>query len=415
MRWSQDKINRGRTKKAVVFTVKLFGYIIWKFSCIFPRNKKKWLMGDVMGFAGNTKYILKDFLIKSKANNVHLIWITHNKQLIPQIHKFDIEVYYWLSIKGIWHCLTAGCYIVTSNTKDINCYLSGKAYYFNLWHGIGLKAVGKQSKEWLRVTPEKRVNFYYRVLFFYWAFRLPDICLTTSDFMLENIFMKQFGLPREHFILGMFPRADFILKPKDEILEYSCKYCDEKQFEFMKLLSDFRKVYIYMPTWRDNGKNIIEEASIDFELLNEALNFHNDLFLFKFHSKTCIDIHEISKYEHLRIIDNTWDIYPILPFTDCLITDYSSIYSEYMLMSKEVIIFEYDKKSMNENRGLPPYFEEKTPGVRIYYFSQLLDLIRSNTDCHLSKEDMENVLETYWSARNVKIDFYEVISKKLFN
>lgn len=415
MKWNQDKINRGRVKKLFIFTVKLFGYIIWKLSCMFPRTKKKWLLGDVMGFSGNTKYVLLDFIRENEKNKFRLIWITHDKKLIPQIQKFGIDVFYWLSLRGIWHSLTAGCYIVTSNTIDINCYLSGKAYYFNFWHGIGLKAVCRQSQEWLKVSPEKRENFYYRVLFFYWAFRLPNICLTTSEFMLRNIFMKQFELPEDKFILGMYPRTSFMLKPLKEILAFAERFCQEEQYKFIGTLDNYRKVYIYMPTWRDNGKNIVEEASIDFCLLNESLKTHNDLFLFKFHSKTKINIEEIEKYEQLRIIDTTWDIYPILPFTDCLITDYSSIYSEYMLMNKEIIIFEYDKKSMNENRGLPPYFEDKTPGIRITEFSQLLNLISSSTDCHLSKEDMDNVLETYWSARDLKLDFYEEIRKRLFD
>jgi len=414
MAWSRDKIHRGKAKKLFVFSVKLVGYIVWKLSCLFPRSKNKWLFGDVMGFAGNTKYVLIDFLKHNEKYHYHLIWITHNKQLLPQIRQFGIEAYYWLEPKAIWHCLTAGCYIVTSNTKDINCYLSGNAFYYNFWHGIGLKAVGKQSAEYLKVPERKRNNFYYKVLFFYWAHRLPDICLTTSEFMLRNIFMKQFGQPEESFILGMYPRAEFMLRPKEDILNFAEKYCLDSECHFIRRLYRWKKVYIYMPTWRDNGKNIMVEAGLNFDMLHKSLLKNNSVLLLKFHSKTRIKVDEICKYDNIYLIDNNWDIYPILPFTDCLITDYSSIYSEYMLMNKEVIIFEYDKTTMNEDRGLPPYFEEKTPGIRISTFSQLLNLIDSNKDCHLNEKDLQNVLETYWSARNIKIDFYNDIRKHLF-
>ena len=56
----------GLLKKMVVFGVKLVGYLVYGLSCIIPRNKEKWLLGDVMGFSGNTKYYLPELLEKNK-------------------------------------------------------------------------------------------------------------------------------------------------------------------------------------------------------------------------------------------------------------------------------------------------------------------------------------------------------------
>lgn len=50
-------------------------------------------------------------------------------------------------------------------------------------------------------------------------------------------------------------------------------------------------------------------------------------------------------YSNLRIIDSSCDIYPILPFTDVLITDYSSIYYDYMLIpNKQILLFPFDEE-----------------------------------------------------------------------
>lgn len=41
---------------------------------------------------------------------------------------------------------------------------------------------------------------------------------------------------------------------------------------------------------------------------------------------------DISSLSNITYVSPELDVYPILPFTDVLITDYSSIYYDYLLM-----------------------------------------------------------------------------------
>lgn len=406
----------GLLKKLVVFGVKLVGYLVYGLSCIVPRNKEKWLLGDVMGFSGNTKYYLPELLEKNKEFGYNIIWITHDRDLIPSISPMGVKVHYWLTLKAIYHCLTAGVYLVTDCTKDINPYLSGKAYYVTLWHGVGLKGVGRLSKIYQSVPEQKRDNFYHRVLFFYWIYRKPDLCLTTSDFQMRNFFMPMFDLSEEHFLLGMYPRNKFFFQSSDKIKHFIENYYPKEQLIFMNTLHTYEKKYIYMPTWRDDGRNFVEYSGIDFVVLNELLVRKNSLLILKFHSKTDLDIRALNKCSNIILLDKKIDVYPILPFTDCLITDYSSIYSDYLLLDKEIIIFDFDKDEyMSKDRDLLFDFDEYTPAVRAHNFKELLNLIECDVDCHLDSENRKKVMDIYWGARDNPLDIFEEIRHRVFN
>ena len=74
-------------------------------------------------------------------------------------------------------------------------------------------------------------------------------------------------------------------------------------------------------------------------------------------------------------------LYPILPYTDVLITDYSSILYDYVLMeNKGVILYLYDYQEYTKERNFTMPFDELVIGERADTFEQWLDLIHSGDD-----------------------------------
>jgi CDP-glycerol glycerophosphotransferase (TagB/SpsB family) len=52
---------------------------------------------------------------------------------------------------------------------------------------------------------------------------------------------------------------------------------------------------------------------------------------------------DISGYKNLLLLDNNLDVYPLLPFTTSLLTDYSSIFVSITLsLNKEIIFYPFD-------------------------------------------------------------------------
>ena len=119
-----------------------------------------------------------------------------------------------------------------------------------------------------------------------------------------------------------YPRCDLFFLDKNGLDKHIQKY-ESKLVNIITELKGFEKTYIYMPTWRDY--DFFEESKFNFIKLNSTLQELNSCFLLKLHPATKINLSEKAKLRNIKLFDNDIDIYPLLPYTDCLITDYSSV------------------------------------------------------------------------------------------
>ena len=77
--------------------------------------------------------------------------------------------------------------------------------------------------------------------------------------------------------------------------------------------------------------------------------------------------HNAHVYEDLSNILNygkDFDIYPVMSLSDMMITDYSSIYIDYLIIDRPIVFFNYDyEKYLEKNRKLQTKFLDTIPGV----------------------------------------------------
>lgn len=101
-------------------------------------------------------------------------------------------------------------------------------------------------------------------------------------------------------------------------------------------------------------------------------------------------------YSNILFIKPFEDIYPLLPVSDYLITDYSSIYFDYLLLNKEIIFYPFDyTEYVNEDRKLYFDYDEITPGEKVYTFEKLLDTLSILNNLDFSKE-REQIKNKFW-------------------
>ena len=77
-----------------------------------------------------------------------------------------------------------------------------------------------------------------------------------------------------------------------------------------------------MPTWRNNGSDFLKQSGIDFKRLEEALQTTHSCFILKLHPFTQMDLSVIKGYSHIIPFEKQCDVNTILPYTNCLITDW---------------------------------------------------------------------------------------------
>ena len=105
-------------------------------------------------------------------------------------------------------------------------------------------------------------------------------------------------------------------------------------------------------------------------------------------------------YSHIRVLDNESDMYPLFFVIDLLITDYSSIFFDFLLTEKPVLFYPYDKDDYLANdRSMYDNYDMVTPGHIVCNFEEFYDklqLFLNNPDAiKYSNVDYKSIKEMY--------------------
>jgi len=412
------KINKsGDMSNYKDITVLLVGIVIEPLVRLIPRNKRKWAFGAMLSFRDNPKYLF--YWTNEKHPEIRSICISHNKQDVDLLRSQGFEAYYKWSLKGIYHALTAKVYICDHQLGDINFYFSGGVFYVNLWHGSSMKRVRWQAPEYfmqkhhLRDANEIRTSLRVRILEYPILFRSPDLCLAPSTVQAKEFFAPMMNIPLEKCIVGVYPRSRLLLEGKESALDFIRKYESSETANFVKELERYDKTHIYMPTWRNDNSDFIAQSGLDWERLNHVMKERNELFILKLHPLTKLDAPSIGKYSNIKLYPAKSDIYAVLPFIDTLITDYSSIYTDFLTMDKEVILFVFDYDSYVKKSYDLSEYDKYFVGVKAYNFESLLTLLEKGHDCHIPQAERKRLLDFFWDSHEKNIDLIEEIKKRL--
>ena len=101
--------------------------------------------------------------------------------------------------------------------------------------------------------------------------------------------------------------------------------------------------------------------------------------------------------KELKIISSDWlaetneDLYSFLGVTDILITDYSSVYFDYLLLDRPIIFINNDLEEYRRKRGLllEPY-DFWTPGYKVKNQEELMNAINiyvSDSEKHKNRRN----------------------------
>lgn len=265
-----------------------------------------------------------------------------------------------------------------------------------LWHGFPYKRVGRASlDEKAQVIAEQMVR----------AFAEKDFRCSTSN--LCSIFLGYcFGISDRRFSVTGLPRNDFL-------------YVSNGRQNISKLFGEeeYKSVLLYAPTFRESlpfnvqGKRnsyIFSMPGLDIDLFNEYLKKESILLLVKMHPlelkgavfKETDNIRSISDQ---LLTDSNIDLYELLNGVDVLITDYSSIFVDYLLLDRPIVFTPLDLEEYSRTVGLltEPY-DQWVPGRIALDFSTLIEAISdglSGDDGYAAeRQRIRNITHQYQDA-----------------
>ena len=377
-------------KQIFKFVAYLVCYVFYPFSYLFPRTDKILVFGSYRGgFNDNSKYL---FLYANEhIKDRKIVWISTKKSTVAHIRDLGFQAYYVASVRGLFYALRSGYWFVNSYTSDIAFCLAGRAKIVNLWHGVPMKAIefGITKGDLAKRYVDKDI----RDIFFHPApFRRPDHMVSTTNFF-DDVFSKSFRITKEKCIQTGCPRNIMLHLSIDEVNEFVRLYESQATKDLIQKIQQYDKVFVYMPTWRDSQLNCFANG-FDLNALNECVAAQNACVLMKPHANTIID--KSIKYSNLFFLDGSVDMYCILPYTHTLITDYSSILYDYILMpDKNVILFHYDYEEYVNSREFIFEIRDNIVGKQVYTFDNLLEVIQNN-DYVINQTERQRILEKFW-------------------
>jgi CDP-glycerol glycerophosphotransferase (TagB/SpsB family) len=368
-----------------------FSFLLYLASFLFPRKKSKWVFGNYITdqFGDNPKYL---FLYLNKYHNdIRAIWITRDPRILHELQDMGLEVYLKNSKRGVYHCLTAKAYFYNAFAEDINFFTSGGAMLINMWHGVGLKKIE------FNITRGSLAGLYHKKEWKYrfsspWRFRRPTYLLSSSPF--QSIpFASAFRIPLDRCLDLGYPRNDVMMMPEALRQQLISTYENKETIPFINKLKAFSKVLIYMPTWRDSP-TFLKDLELDFNKINRIMQAKNELLILKLHINSAnIPADGLS---NVWIFPWYLDVYSIFPYTHTLITDYSSVLYDYILLpEKEVILFIYDMEEYLADHEFNYPFQPNVAGKLVADKEGFYQVLSSTVPIE-SDTDVEQIRTRFW-------------------
>ncbi|MCS5663625.1 MAG: CDP-glycerol glycerophosphotransferase family protein [Flavobacteriales bacterium] len=324
---------------------------------LFPKdNNLLTIFFTENNFADNGRYFL-EYLSSNTDHNYEVKVLVKNKSLFDEIGlQYPDVTYYSKSLSGLKLFLKTKN-LVISHGSDASYFFP----YFldvkskniiNLWHGIPLKRLSLQVKG---IRESKSRNRFQK---------FSSICAasTFEQFLLASCFDIHVD---DVWVTGT-PRNDYLLHSNNDLVQ-----------EHAHLN---KKVILYAPTWREYGErsSFFPFNDKDLEGLNAFLETQDAYLLMRGHREEMERITDNYGEQRLsRILPAHQEIFPdvqrLLVHVDVLVTDYSSIYLDFLLLDKPMVFIPYDLEEYQSYRGFLFDYESHTPGDKVGTQSEFME------------------------------------------
>lgn len=331
---------------------------------IVPKSQNKHIFISSPDFSDNSFALFRYMLENNK--NKQFVWLVDSledrflyKDMmkdyidVPDNTLNAVKILDKTSLQGMW-AFVSSKYVFFTHGFYTGVSLPKSQIRVNLWHGMPLKAIGYLNKHGDNsIVPQ-----------------CTYAIATSSKF--QEIMAKVFDIPENKVIITGQPRYD-LFQDKKACLE---------RFGIDK--NSYSKIIFWAPTYRESLDRKIKDGnsfSLNTAVL-ENLNLyaiqHSLYFIIKLHPMDRLNKETFEKFSHITILKNedmlqkSCQLFSLLGEVDILITDFSSIYIDFLLLNRPILFFIPDFQEYMRKRGFvleSP--EEWMPGPRVETINEL--------------------------------------------
>ncbi|EOW3693817.1 CDP-glycerol glycerophosphotransferase family protein [Staphylococcus pseudintermedius] len=271
-------------------------------------------------------------------SNYQHIWVVdHPDTLVFYQEKFKVFQNVSFVIKEsneYLKALTESKFLINNATFPAYFTKKPEQVYINTWHGTPLKHMGFDVKNNLKGSQNTMKNFL------------------ASDYMISpnahttNIFKYAFkldGLYSGEILEIGYPRIDLTINTTaNEAREYLAEHLNLKK----------NPIILYCPTWRGKNVNDPENSLLnifeEIKLLNQKLPHQVLVKVHPFVYSKAKEMPELKPY----LVPDFLDTNQLMPAVDLMITDYSSIFFDFLVTDKPIVFYVPDLDKYQNERGV---------------------------------------------------------------
>lgn len=288
------------------------------------------------GMTDNPFAIFKYLLNNPNFENMKHVWVLNNYEnngYYDYYKEFTNVEFVKTHSTEYFYYLSSAKYLINSVSFPPYFIKKEKQVYVNTWHGTPLKTLGKDMHGAISQHSNLQKNFLQ-----------TDYILSSNEFTSEKIVYSHDinDIYPGKVLENGYPRIDNVFC-KSQVLEST-----------FPILKSSKKRVLYAPTWRGEvGKveDIVFQIIQSINDIVENIDTDNYEFLVKVHPLVYKYIKEID-FEEVTLIPNWVDTNELLYYVDILVTDYSSIFFDFLVTNKPIIFYLYDKEEYLDKRGV---------------------------------------------------------------
>lgn len=282
---------------------------------------------------GNIYYLLRELMTNPAYLHLNVYLVAFDPSamdaIMLKISPFaDNRLHLVLLETDEYYRIMASAKYIINDSAIRNFYIKKDGQlYLNVWHGTPLKTMGRRVSHEPHATGSVQKNFI-----------IADYLLYPSNYMMEHMIEDYMisDLSKATILMGGYPR--------------NIAFFDDEQRQAIreKLGLIEKKVYAYLPTWRPEQM----DGSLEEILTEIDASLQEDEILF-------VNVHPLAEeavdfvgFHSVRTFPSEYETYAFLNTADALITDYSSVFYDFAVTKRNIVLFTYDEEEYFRTRGL---------------------------------------------------------------
>lgn len=363
------------------------------FVCITPKKKRRILFYSKPDFSDNSRALYEELLRHPGGRDYEIVWLVNGNVAQVQQRHPGITCYRRKSVRGFL-AFAFSAFVIRSHMLYGNVRAKRQKVLLTM-HGMGIKGP---------------IDHFYRR-------NTIDYITVSSDLYRYRITGRMNCLPSRGIITGL-PRNDFMFAGKHE--------------QCLNALPKVRnnpgcKTIVWMPTFHKNHLSGDDHGRYyeiglpvltldDLGPLNDILKANNIVMLVKLHPHAISEgsINSVD-YSNIQVFDESYfpgeySLYHLLGGVDALLTDYSSVFTDFMLLDRP-LAFIYD--DFEEYSKRPGFSFERVkllmPGPHLHTYAELAAWIESVAQGRDPGQDARRELNKYINFYNDDRNSYRTL------